>query len=321
MDQNDFKFPAFSTKYSYGNVVLERYGEYELLPPKRTIYMAQLKCEGDTDDSEQPVFVYVDDKKVGELPHNRLQTMWHDFIKRGDRVSALVEIRNGEYTLSLNYCIPSKKVYEDLDYRGHVKIEHTFYDCDLEELRPAETFAELHIDEDEEEYEFYNISYLAYNIGRFPEKVAKLVEDVTDCRVFLKEIEPFGDGRAKAVVHIFLDAPVEQQISNRHRDAQAKPAAPPIPQTYHKVYVSFEGSAKFRKAVLKMNIDEGEERSVKNGDTDTFMLLEGNHFIKFSCEGYCPQGLNFDLKQDADISVSLKFWTNSIDVNLRKQYS
>lgn len=319
MKQADIKIPAFSIKYRYSNVPIERYGEFELLPPGKSFYSVELQCAGDVADPQQTVSILFDGQKIGELPQNRLKDMWHDFTLRGDVVSASVDFANGEYTLSLSYRIPSSKVYQDLDYRGFVKVEHTLYNVEMEKVCHLENYAELSIDEDEDDFELCNISSAADMLGRFPENVAKLVDDVTNCRVFLKEVLPCGESSATVIVHIFLDTPFETQIFRQQRSAPPSAPIPAAPQVLHRVSITFDKSSGARKAALTVQIDDGELRVIKGGETDSFSLPEGSHFFRFSHDEYQSIGLNIDLKNDVDMSASLKFWSNSIDVRLIKR--
>ena len=315
MEEKKTNRSARSLKYRYDDLPLVGYGKFGELPDGR-IFVPDLVCEGELGDYSQPVSVYVSNVKVGEIPHDARQRMWHDFTKRGDLVIAVLRRENNEIFLRLDFEIPSEKVYYDLEYEGYVKVEQVFYNCSQSVAAQCEEYEELLIGFTRESG--WTITTARDTLGIFPSRVAALVQNVEDCRVFLKSIEPYGDDRAKVTVHIFLDAPVEVRKTSVRRQKDAEPpSAQPIPQTYRTVSVTFEGN---RKALLKMKIDNGAERSVKNGDTDKFKLPEGNHLIVFSCDGYQPQGLNFELKHDTDLSVSLKFWSNSLAVSLRKQY-
>ncbi|MCH5279708.1 MAG: 3'-5' exonuclease [Christensenellaceae bacterium] len=204
---------SFSSRYKYSNVSIDGYGDYSILEPNKFYYKVELTCDGEIGDESLPVNIIVDGVKVGHLPNNRLQAMWHAYNRRGERVLASVDTFDQCATLVLDYQERSADAYVRLIAKGveHVTLELS--DCDTESIE-----LNRYRDKDELDLDFdfsidrYVITDYTCNVAVFPKAANSFIDSEDSCRVFIKSLTKDSDNKYSLLVDVFFEKPVETVV-------------------------------------------------------------------------------------------------------------
>ena len=307
----DLIVPSYSTRYSYKNIEPAGYGSFAKLDSKKVFYPAELACDGETGDESAPVDILVNGEKIGQLPNNRLQTMWHSFIKRGDRVNASVSIENDMPQLSLFYKERSSAAYSALKTGDSKSFIYELNRCSFEFANCIDSYAEFDVDEGEENEPV--IAYMGDVLGSIADYEDYRIHDSESIRVFYRSAEKNSDGTYQVFVEVFHSKPVEPVDCRRKQEKTPPHFSVP---TMYSINVSFRKQNFHRKAIIKVLVDGLYVETLPNGETITLKLNRNYHILKFMCNSYNDNTVSIEVWRDASVSVQLNSFSKTINVDL-----
>lgn len=167
----------YKLAYNYPDVEIAGANHYDLTGIEVNMRVT-LKPEPENHHDDKAVAVYVGNRKIGFLPKNKLQDMYHDYRLKGGITTAVISaISTDKTTIELNY-YKKKDMVAELE-KNHETKTFKLTGNGKEEMQEAISFSSVG-DEVTYTYDFEKDKYLASavdDIGYFPKSAEKHLEN------------------------------------------------------------------------------------------------------------------------------------------------
>lgn len=199
-----WSMPGMYRKYNYDSVVVAGSPYYDTNDVADGDVVV-FQPDPDNEYDSNAVAVIVKDKKIGHLPKNRLQKMYHDFVREDGAVYGIISsIGPDGITMSLGYYASGAAECARLVMRGAQHKEFTLTGNKSEEMQ-SNIGAVTVGDKVSAFYDYDKDKYLAscdLDIGFFPKSADDMLEG--DYAAFVNEIIMDDDLKYKVSVVVFI---------------------------------------------------------------------------------------------------------------------
>lgn len=189
--------------YNYPDVEVVGTNHYDLTGIEVNMRVT-LKPEPENPHDDKAVAVYVGNIKIGFLPKNKLQDMYHDYRFKGGVITAVISaVSPDKATIELNY-YKKKDMVAELE-RNHETKTFKLTGNGKEEMQEAISFSSVG-DEVTYTYDFEKDKYLAStvdDIGYFPKSAEKHLENGAEAYIY--DIDTDDNGKYYVEVIVSCD--------------------------------------------------------------------------------------------------------------------